>query len=272
MPPLTYSSSEEAFISSARDLTVNQKKTYFFHGFAGTQIAGDPSFFDLSASRNDGAFGTNLTNATAWGNPGYVTTVNPAVGALDSVIRLPNLNLDYLGGEKLILWWLGKVTPEAAGTYMMGDGGIATTVPGVRIRINTDGTTQLSAITAGSTGFTSLSPVIGDGTLHCFGYCLDGATRKYGMWTDTVMAPFLGGTYTTFNAGAAMDLRNSNTFQIGTSSPKAAGSSDGIATQTRAFAMLKLGADEPMPSPAELTNIFRALRRDPGKLILDSAF
>jgi len=248
------------------------KNTYHFHGFAGQQITGDPNFFDMSGNNHDGVFGVNLSNANAWANQGHVSTVNPAVGSTDSVIRMPSLNFDYNGGEKLILWWLGKVSPEAAGAYVLGDGGVATTYPGVRVRVNTAGTSQLSLISASGSGFSGPSAVVADGNLHCMAWALDGATRKYGIWVDTVFSPALGGGYATFSSGTAFDTRNSNTFQIGSSSPKAAASTDGIAMRTRTFALLRLGPADPMPTVAQLTALFQALRRDPAKLILDSAF
>jgi hypothetical protein len=252
--------------------TVGVKQTYYFHGFAGQQLAGDPNFFDISGNNHDGVFGANLSNANAWANPGYVSTVNPAAGATDSVIRLPSLNFDYNGGEKLVLWWLGKITPEAAGVYVIGDGGIATTFPGVRVRVNNTGTTQLSLMSPSGSGFSGLSAVVADGGIHCMAWALDGDKRKYGMWVDAAFSPALGSGYATFSSGSAFDTRNSNSFQIGSSSPKGAASTDGLAMQTRAMAVLRLGPDDPMPTVAQLTALFQALRRDPGKLILDSAF
>jgi hypothetical protein len=267
-----YASPGEALTDSLRYVTVNAKDTYHFHGFAGQQIAGDPNFFDMSGNKHDGVFGANLPNATAWANPGYVTTLNPAAGALDSVIRLPGIDYDYNGGEKLFLWWLGRVTAEGASVSMLGDGGVSASFPGVRIRVNTNGTTQLSLISPTGTGFSGSSAVVADGNLRCVAWALDGSAQRFGVWVDTVYAPFLSGSYGNFNPGQSFDTRNSNSFQIGGSSPKAANSSDGVPTQTRAFVLLKLGPDDPMPTVSQLTTLVQALRRDPGKLVLDSAF
>jgi len=95
---------------------------YYFHGFAGDQINGDPKFYDKSGAQNHGSFGANLSNLNAWSNDFYVSTVNPTGGSTDSVIRLPALNFDYSAGEKLIVWWLGIITPEGADASWMGDG------------------------------------------------------------------------------------------------------------------------------------------------------
>lgn len=99
---------------------------YFAHLFAGNQIVGDPKLYDISGAGNDGTFGANLSNANAWTNAGYATTINPTGGATDSVIRMPSFNFDYNGGEKFIMWWLGKCTPEGASASLLGDGFSAT--------------------------------------------------------------------------------------------------------------------------------------------------
>src|SRR5687768_9412440 len=95
---------------------------YHFHGYAGNQAAGDGKFFDL-AGINHGAptVGGNLSDAQMFANAGYVSTVDPAVGAADSTIHIPGVNFDYAVGEKLIVWWLGAGTPEAAAAVVMGD-------------------------------------------------------------------------------------------------------------------------------------------------------
>jgi hypothetical protein len=244
---------------------------YFFHGFAGQQIVGDPKFNDLSGNGNDGSLGANLSNANAWANAGYISTVNPAGGTTDSVIRLPNLNYDYNGGEKLIMWWLGKATPEGSAVSLLGDG-FNTTYTGVRIRCNTAGTLQIGAHDASGVGYSSTpTEVPFDGNLHSFGAVLDGQNRKFGLWIDDAYAASLGGVYATFDSGNARDTRTSNTFNIGTSVPAAAASTEGLVTQTRAFVMLKLPLAKQVPTVAAMTSIFKELRRNPAKRILAAA-
>ncbi len=246
--------------------------SYFFHGFAGTQIVGDPKFYDTSGAGNDASFGANLSNANAWANTGYVSTVNPTGGSTDSVIRMPAVNFDYNGGEKLIMWWLGKATPEGSSVSLLGDGFNAT-YPGVRIRCNTAGTMQLIAVDASASSFSSTpTEVPFDGTLHSFAAVLDGQAKKFGFWVDETYAANLSGAYATFDSGNARDTRTTNTFNIGTSVPAAAASTEGLVTQTRAFVLLKLSASKTMPSIATLTPVFQALRRNPSKRILASVF
>ncbi|MFO0388992.1 MAG: hypothetical protein ACK502_04630 [Alphaproteobacteria bacterium] len=245
---------------------------YFFHGFAGAQLTGDPKFYDISGAGNDASFGANLSNTNAWANAGYVSTINPVGGSTDSVIRMPALNLDYNGGEKLIIWWLGKATPEGSAVSLLGDG-FNTTYPGVRIRCNTTGTLQIIAHDAVNSSFSSTpSEVPFDGNLHSFAAVLDGQAKKFGIWVDEVYAASLGGAYATFDSGNARDTRTTNTFNIGTSVPAVAASTEGIVCQTRAFVMLKLSASKPMPTIATLTPVFQALRRNPSKRILASVF
>ena len=261
---------------TTRSATMQQiagaNSNYFFHGFAGAQIAGDAKFYDISGAGNDGSFGANLSNANAWANAGYVTTVNPAGGSTDSVIRIPALNFDYNGGEKLIMWWLGKATPEGSAVSLLGDG-FNTTYPGVRIRCNTAGTLQIVAHDASASSFSSTpSEVAFDGNLHSFAAVLDGQAKKFGIWVDEAYVASLGGAYATFDSGNARDTRTSNTFNIGTSVPAAAASTEGMVCQTRAFVVLKLSAAKAMPSIATLTPVFQALRRNPAKRILASVF
>jgi hypothetical protein len=245
---------------------------YFFHGFAGSQIAGDSKFFDISGNNNDGVRGANLTDANMFTNAGYVSTINPVGGSTDSVIRLPALNLDYNGGEKVIMWWLGKATPEGSAVSLLGDG-FNTTYPGVRIRCNTAGTMQIIAHDATSSSFSSTpTEVPFDGNLHSFAAVLDGQAKKFGIWVDETYVASLGGAYATFDSGNARDTRTTNTFNIGTSVPAVAASTEGMVCQTRAFVMLKLSASKAMPSIATLTPVFQSLRRNPAKRILASVF
>src|SRR5687768_15394823 len=82
---------------------------YHFHGFAGNQVMGDGKFLDLSGI-NHGVRGANLSDSQMFAVAGFVSTVDPTSVAPDSVIRVPSVNFDYSGGEKLIVWWFGKAT------------------------------------------------------------------------------------------------------------------------------------------------------------------
>lgn len=240
---------------------------YHFHGFAGNQTAGDGKFFDLSGI-NHGIRGANLSDAQMFTAAGYVSTVDPASGLTDSVIRIPSINFDYAGGEKLIVWWLGKCTAEASSQYLMGDG-YSTSVHGWGIYVPT--TKKLQVVLSGATqGFSGSSTAeVFDGTLHDIGVVLDGENKKYALWTDSTLDPGFSG-YSTFNAGTAHDTKTTATLNIGAASP-APGGTGGIATATRSLVILRLPASYPIPSVASVTSVFKQLRANPGKLILASA-
>lgn len=245
---------------------------YHFHGYAGDQITGDSKFFDRTALGNHGVRGANLSEAQMFANAGYMSTIDPVGGATDSVIRLPNLNFDFLGGEKMIAYWLGKVTPEGTDQPVFGDGGSAT-YPGFRAICKTTGKLQIALYDSDSdTAFsgTTVNTVF-DGTLHSFAFVFDGQAKKYGFWTDEIYDTGLGGVYATLTSGS-IDCRNSNTLNIGQASPASAASTFGIATQTRALAILRLSATDAVPSIATLTNVFKQLRANPSKPILGGAF
>src|SRR5687768_14072900 len=157
---------------------------YHFHGFAGGQVDGDGKFFDLTGFNHAApTIGGNLSNAQIFANPGYVSTVDPIAGATDSVLRIPAINFDYVLGEKLIIWWLGKCLAEASGQFMLGDG-YSTTVKGWGVMAASTQKLQmvLSGATQGYSGSSATS--IFDGTLQSFGVVLDGAEKKYAFWSN----------------------------------------------------------------------------------------
>lgn len=236
---------------------------YCFHGFAGNQVPGDPRFFDIS-SGNHGVFGGNLSIAAAWANAGYVSTVDPASGATDSVIRIPAVNFDYSGGEKLIVWWLGAATPEGSDVTLMGDGSSTTAGnQGVRIRMNASGKMSLVLYGQGNSGFSGTTSVVPfDGTIHSFAVVFDGAKKKYGFWVDDVIDPAIPNEYAPFNTGTDVDTKTTNTWNVGAAS-RAPGGTEGSAVKTRALVILRLPQSVDLPMVSELTPMFKALRANP---------
>lgn len=241
---------------------------YHFHGYAGDQISGDGKFFDRSPLGNHAVRGANLSEANMLANAGYVSTLNPTGGATDSVLRIPNLNFDYAAGEKFILYWLGKITPEGAPAEWLGDG-YNTSNRGINLRATASG--MLMFVLCGNTlAYTSDSSVAPfDGTLHSFAIIINGAAKTYSMWVDETL------NRDSFSLGAtAYDTRNSATFNIGSviAAPGSATEAYGAATQTRSLHILRLSPTDAMPSNATLTNVFKQLRVNPSKPILGSAF
>ena len=244
---------------------------YHFHGWAAENITGDSKFFDRSGMGNHAVRGANLSEANMLANAGYVSTVDPAGGATDSALRIPNLNFYNAGGEKLIIIWYGKATPEGTDQPLIGDGGSAT-YPGFRIICKTTGVLQIGMYdSGGGTDFSGTSTSVPfDGNLHSFCAVIDGQNKKYAFWVDEALDASMSGAYGNF-ALSGRDTRNSNTLNIGQGSPAAAASSFGMATQTRALHVLRLGASDPIPSIATMTQVLQQLRPDPSKPILGGA-
>lgn len=250
--------------------------SYFFHGFAGNQIVGDPAFYDVSGNGAHALPGVNLSNANLWTNAGYASTIDPAGGATDSVLRLPNLNFDYNGGERLVVFWLGKCTAEVANAEMMGDG-TSTAGAGVSVRASTDQTWQLILSDGTTQSFSGTSAVTAfDGSLKAIAFVIDGSTKKYCLWTqdsESRMVPFSSTTeYQVLASGVERDTRNPNTWNIGCARPKSAVSTSGIATQTRALVIMRFSPVKAMPTIARMTQIFNALRASPSQLVRAEAF
>ena len=241
---------------------------YHFHGFAGNQVADDDKFYDLTGL-NHASRGTRLSVTQLWTMAGYASTIDPVSGATDSVLRIPNLNFDYASGEKLIIWWLGKVTAEGSFARMMGDGyGTAAGQRGIRIFLSATGIISF-ALTGATEAYSSSAHKSISGGLHSFAIAVDGEGAQHGIWADEEYS-LSEGSYTSLTRG--IDTRNSNTFNIGTCFPASANSPFGIATATRALAILRLPSNYTMPSVGTLTSVFQQLRSNPGHLILQSAF
>lgn len=242
---------------------------YHFHGFAGNQAAGDGKFFDLSGI-NHGVRGNDLSDTQMFATPGYVSTVDPTSGATNSVIRIPAVDFDYNGGEKLIVWWLGKAVAEGSQQHVIGDG-YSTSVKGWGITSTAAGKLQiiLSGATQGYSG--SSATTLFDGTLHSFGVVLDGQDRRYSVWSDDVLDSNFSAGYLSYGSGADFDVKTTNTVNIGSASPSPGGTA-GIATATRALVILRLPTSYTLPDVASFTELFKQLRANPGKLILASAF
>lgn len=240
---------------------------YHFHGFAGNQVMGDGKFLDLSGI-NHGVRGANLSDSQMFAVAGFVSTVDPTSVAPDSVIRVPSVNFDYSGGEKLIVWWFGKATSEGSGAYLLGDGR-STALRGWAAMATNAQKLQivLSGATQGYGG--STASAIFDGNLHDFGFVLDGHAKKYAMWVDGIVDPlFLTNGYIPYNLGNDFDTKTSATVNIGSASPALGDAGAGLSTATRALVILRLPASYPAPAIATVTEVFRQLRANPGKLIM----
>ena len=244
---------------------------YHFHGFAGDQIADDAVFYDKAAG-NHAVPGANLSKSQLWTTAaGYASTIEPVGGSTDSVLRIPSINFDYAGGEKLIIWMLGKWTPEGSTASMLGDGS-STSLRGWRVLVPTTGKVQIVLDGASSLFSGSTTAVAFDGALHSFAVVVDGAAKKYAMWVDEVVdAALFSGGYGVLSSGTDADTKTANTVNIGSTTASPGGTA-GIATSTRALAILRLPSTYTVPAIATMTAAFNQLRANPGKLLLASAF
>lgn len=254
--------------------TVAAHPYYFFHGYAGGQLAGDSKFFDLAAG-NHGIRGADLSDAEMFTNAGYVSTKAPS-NPYDICIRIPNLNFDWPGQELLFIFWRGAAATPAAETAIMGDGTATTTGNhGIQIRSTTGGKVYISLFGSdgGKVGVASTATVF-DGALHDFAFFMDGQNKNYAMWTDGSLDVAFSGGYLPFQQAYTLDTKNSNTFNLGAASA-APGSATlpqgGGVTKTRTLAMLRMPSTYTVPSISSVTTAIASLRANPGKLLLATA-
>jgi hypothetical protein len=253
---------------------------YFFHGYAGGQVAGDSVFFDMAAG-NHGVRGANLSDASAFANAGYVSTVAPSGANTDSCLRIPGLNFDYAGGEKLFIFWRGIAAGNGLGaeSAIMGDGwGTSTAGSGQRgVQIRTTILGKVYLVLYGATGGVGAgsTAVTFDGTNpHDFAFVIDGENKKYGMWVDGVFEPNHANTYQTFSSGTVFDTRNGNTFNLGSAQASPGTLTQpqgGEATKIRACVIIRLPASYTTPTVATVTSAIQSLRANPGKPLLANA-
>lgn len=245
---------------------------YHFFGYAGDQGAGDGKFFDKAGAGNHAVRGANLSDTQLFSNARFVTTIDPTGGAADSVLRIPALNYDYDGGEKLFIYWLGKATAEGSNVEFMGDGNSAT-YPGLAFRCTaTTGTVQpfIRSTTAANFGAATTTAVL-NGSLNSYCVVFDGTNKTYCQWVNETLEPAFASGFIQFNSGNPADSRTTNTFNIGQATPAVAASTAGLGTQTLCLDIIRLPASYTLPTASEITNILRQKRANPGKPILGGA-
>jgi len=251
---LVYNTANSKFLPGA---SRNEHPRYFCHLWAGAVLADETRANDISGAKNHAVRGANLSAAQMTASAGYISTIDPAGGALDSVLHMPAVNLDLVGGESMLIWWLGKVTAEGGDETLIGDS-VSTSNNGWRIRARSSGKVDfvayqnsgaLSAFSGSSTA------TLIDGTLHSFAFFLDGKNGTIGKWEDgvnTVSAtPFAAGYNTKTTGGVAIGA--------GRDSP-----TSGIATATRALVMMRWGVADSVPSVGQITAAVLKLRANPG--------
>ena len=242
-----------------------------FQGAAALQTSGDAVFYDLAAG-NHGVFGANLSRAQAWASAGFVATIDPVGGSTDSVIRIPALNFDYIGGESLLVLWSGQVTPEGADTTVMGTS-YGSPVSGVRVRCKTTGQLDFALYQAGgANAFSSATtnsaagkPFVA-GETHSFAFWVNGIARTHAVWVDGT----INVAEAAFGAGVAIDTKTANTWNIGAGSASPGGT-EGTGTKTNALAILRFAATDALPTIAEISAVAAQWRAAPHRTILPGA-
>ena len=236
---------------------------YFVHAYAPNQVSTDNKFYDLLAI-SDGGRGAYLSVAQLWANAGYASTLDPTGGVVDSGLAFPALDWNWNGGESLLIFWRGKITPEGANTSMMGQA-YTNTQKGWQIRALATGQADLvfRAGDGATTVFaTSIPNVVGkipfvSGEEHSFMLAMDGLNRIARWYVDGELA--------TQAAVAAFDCRNNTHATRLGSSAQTPTTADGLATQTKALAILK--GRTGVALPGNIDTLARRLHRSPYRLI-----
>lgn len=245
---------------------------YLFHGCAAIQAAGDTLFRDMSGA-NNGTFGANLSRTQAWAAraSGFISTVNPAGAAEDSVLKIPGPNLDYSAGESLLILWAGQVTPEGSNAHLMGTAGDPSE-KGVTLQVQTTGELLVRLYNASTnsdittTTTTAAGRPFVTGETHSFAVFIDGQSRVGSVWVDEV----INRDSISINSGEAFDTLSSAVWTIGKARPVDL-STTGIATATQYFLMLKFGATDALPTNAQILAAAKQVRASPHALLLPGA-
>lgn len=209
---------------------------YWTHIYAGSANHGSLICPDISWSKNPATAGANLSAAALSANADYYSTVMPATGATDSVLRLPPLYFQWLQGENLFLFWSGIVAPGASTQAIIGNTADVS-IAGFRVRCYSTGTMDVVVHDGvGGTQFASQTtadaagkPFVA-GELHSFAVFWNGITGKLQQYVDGVL--------NRENILVRKDETGGHTFNIGSCRP-APGLVEGLATQTRSLVILR---------------------------------
>lgn len=274
------SGSAQVTANSVAYLQAQTNRSYnFFHGYAENQLLGDQVFFDISGNNNHAVPGANINKGAGagqlFGNAGYLTTATPAGGAADTSLRAPNLNFNYLGGEKIFVILQANMATPAANTNILGDGyGTSSTQRGIAVASTTLGKAYIAVYGATAKVGNGSTATVFDGTLHTFAFYLDGSTRQYGQWVDGNYDAAFAGEYKPFYQSDTLDTINSNTFNMGATSPAPGSTSQpvgGNAIKLRTVSIYRFPASYPQPSVATLTTAVNAIMANPGVPLLPTS-
>lgn len=254
--------------------SASQLSYYFFHGYAGNQVLGNNVFIDFSGNGNNAVPGANLpTDATGmYANAGYITTAAPGGGLNNTCLRCPNLNFNWVGGEKIFVILQTKFAKPAANKNIFGDGyGTSSSQRGIAIQAGSTaggGNCVLYGATA-KVGIATVNPVF-DGTLHSYALFMDGETKTYAQWVDAVIDPPFFDGYKPFYQADVLDTVNSNTLNIGSSAASPGSGSDpigGAAVPFRMVFVYRMPKGYAIPSITTATSVIKWVLANPGQRI-----
>lgn len=241
---------------------------YFTHLFAGNQLSTDPVVYDISGAQGHATPEADLSVSALWTtNAGYASTLDPTTTAGQQLrkLRLPALNWDNAGGESLLIWWLGKATAEGATTNLLGDNPGSAGNNGIRIRVAAD--QKLAAtINEGATfdSFSSSTLTPFDGNVHSIGFWINGRTRLgYSYVDETVQVN--GTPIDPLNTlpTAAQVTAGADLLRLGGDTQTTGATGTGLATATRALAIMRFEATDTLPTPEQVRAAMQALRAAP---------
>lgn len=246
---------------------------YFCHLFAGAQLPDDAMVYDISGAGSHAQRETDLTVSALWTTAaGYASTLDTAAvdGQRLRRLKLPALNWDWMGGESLLIWWLGKCTAEGSTTNLMGTARGVAGENGFRVRVASTGAlgmTMSEGATA-TTTFTTSTLLPFDGALHSIGFWFDGRARLGYSYVDETVQ--VGGNSPTGDMlpTAAQVAAGTDRLILGGDSLLTGSATSSIAQSTRALAILKFAATDTLPTAEQVRQAMMQLRAAPHRPIV----
>lgn len=242
---------------------------YFTHLFAGTQLNTDPQVYDISGAQGHATIGTDSNVTELWANAGFASTLDPTTTAGQRLraLILPALNWDYAGGESIFIWWLGKASPEAAATNLFGSYDASATQSGLRGRVSPTGKWGAAFYDGPTATFRSLGDstlTAFDGTTHSVGVWLNGQTRLGTTFVDETVQVNAASVASVNTLPSATQVAGGfDRLRLGADTSATGATDRGLATQTRAFVVLRFAATDTLPTQAQVLAAMRALRAAP---------
>lgn len=249
---------------------------YFAHLFAGNQLPDDAMVYDISGAGSHAQREADLTVSAMWTTAaGYASTLDTAAvdGQRLRRLKLPALNWDWMGGESLMIWWLGKCTAEASSTNLMGTARGVAGENGFRVRVASTGAlgmTMSEGATA-TTTFTTSTLLPFDGALHSIGFWLDGRGRLGYSYVDETVQVDGNSPTGDMLPTAAQVAAGTDRLILGGDSLLTGSATSSIAQSTRALAVLKFAATDTVPTAEQVRQAMLQLRAAPHRPILRGA-